>query len=83
MKRLFITAMLSIAAASTALAADLPQPAPVQAPVAYIPNRCPGLQLGRYLCRHQRRLGLGTEQLVDRYQRWRGVSDATLLEHQR
>ena len=41
MKRLFITAMLSIAAAGTALAADLPQPAPVQAPVAYIPTVAP------------------------------------------
>ena len=41
MKRLFITAMLSIAAAGTALAADLPQPAPVQAPAAYIPTVAP------------------------------------------
>ena len=39
--------------------------------------------LGLFYPRHQRRLGLGTEQLVDGYQRWRGVSDATLLEHQR
>jgi opacity protein-like surface antigen len=31
MKRLFITALLSIAAAGSAAAADLPQPAPVQA----------------------------------------------------
>ena len=38
MKRLFITAMLSIAAAGSALAADLPQPPPPpQAPVAYLP----------------------------------------------
>ena len=38
MKRIFFTAMLSIAAAGTSLAADLPQPAPPpQAPVAYIP----------------------------------------------
>ena len=42
MKRLFITAMLSIAAAGTALAADLPQPPPPpQAPVAYIPTVAP------------------------------------------
>jgi outer membrane immunogenic protein len=41
MKRLFMTAMLSIAAAGTAFAADLPQPAPVQAPVAYIPTVAP------------------------------------------
>jgi len=38
MKRLFITAMLSIAAASGALAADLPAPAPApQAAAAYVP----------------------------------------------
>jgi outer membrane immunogenic protein len=41
MKRLFITAMLSIAVAGTALAADLPQPPQVQAPVAYIPTVAP------------------------------------------
>jgi outer membrane immunogenic protein len=41
MKRLFITAMLSIAAAGTALAADLPQPAPVQAPAVYVPTVAP------------------------------------------
>ena len=41
MKRIFITAMLSIAAAGTALAADLPPPAPVQAPAAYIPTVAP------------------------------------------
>ena len=41
MKRLLVTATLSIAAAGTALAADLPQPAPVQAPVAYIPTVAP------------------------------------------
>ena len=41
MKRLFISATLSIAVAGTALAADLPQPAPVQAPVAYIPTVAP------------------------------------------
>ena len=42
MKRILITAMLSIAAAGGALAADLPQPAPPpQAPVAYIPTVAP------------------------------------------
>ncbi len=42
MKRLFITAMLSIAAAGTALAADLPQPAPPpQAPALYVPTVAP------------------------------------------
>ena len=42
MKRLFITAMLSIAAGGTAVAADLPQPVPVpQAPAAYIPTVAP------------------------------------------
>lgn len=43
MKRILFTAMLSIAAAGTALAADLPQPAPPppQAPVAYIPTVAP------------------------------------------
>ena len=42
MKRLFITAMLSIAAAGTALAADLPQPMPPpQVPAAYIPSVAP------------------------------------------
>ena len=42
MKRLFITAMLSIAAAGSAAAADLPQPAPIpQAPAAYIPTVAP------------------------------------------
>jgi outer membrane immunogenic protein len=37
MKRIFVTVMLSIAAAGSALAADLPQPPPPQAPAAYIP----------------------------------------------
>ncbi len=53
MKRILITAMLSIAAAGTALAADLPQPAPPppQAPAAYIPTVAPvynwgGIYLG-------------------------------------
>jgi outer membrane immunogenic protein len=42
MKRLFITAMLSIAAAGTAFAADLPQPMPApQVPAAYIPTVAP------------------------------------------
>jgi outer membrane immunogenic protein len=42
MKRILITAMLSIAAAGGALAADLPQPMPPpQAPVAYIPTVAP------------------------------------------
>ena len=41
MKRIFIAAMLSIAAAGTALAADLPQPPPPQAPVAYLPTVAP------------------------------------------
>ena len=42
MKRLFITAMFSIAVAGSAAAADLPQPAPVpQAPAAYIPTVAP------------------------------------------
>jgi len=42
MKRTLMTAMLSIAAAGTALAADLPQPAPPpQAPAVYIPTVAP------------------------------------------
>ena len=41
MKRLFITALLSIAAAGSAAAADLPQPAPVQAPAVYVPTVAP------------------------------------------
>ena len=42
MKRLFITAMFLIAAAGSAAAADLPQPAPMpQAPAAYIPTVAP------------------------------------------
>jgi len=41
MMRLFITAILSLAAAGTALAADLPQPAPVQAPAVYVPTVAP------------------------------------------
>jgi outer membrane immunogenic protein len=53
MKRIFVTAMLSIAAASSALAADLPQPAPPppQAPAMYVPAVAPvynwgGLYIG-------------------------------------
>jgi outer membrane immunogenic protein len=43
MKRIFVTAMLSIAAAGSALAADLPQPAPPppQAPAMYVPAVAP------------------------------------------
>ena len=42
MKRLFITAMLSIAAGGAAFAADLPQPMPApQVPAAYIPTVAP------------------------------------------
>ena len=52
MKRILITAMLSIAAVGSALAADLPQPMPApQAPVAYVPTVAPvynwgGIYLG-------------------------------------
>jgi outer membrane immunogenic protein len=52
MKRILLTAMLSIAAVASARAADLPQPAPLpQAPVAYIPTVAPvynwgGIYLG-------------------------------------
>jgi outer membrane immunogenic protein len=41
MNRILVTAIFSIAAASSALAADLPQPPPPQAPVAYIPTVAP------------------------------------------
>ena len=52
MKRLFGTAMYSIAAAGTAFAADLPQPMPApRVPAAYIPTVAPvynsgGIYLG-------------------------------------
>jgi outer membrane immunogenic protein len=41
MKRIFITAMVSIVAGGYAFAADLPQPPPPQAPVAYVPVPVP------------------------------------------
>ncbi len=41
MKRILITAILSIAAAAPALAADLPQPMAPQAPAAYVPVVAP------------------------------------------
>jgi len=52
MKRIILTAMLSLAATGGALAADLPQPAPLpQAPAAYVPTVAPvynwgGIYLG-------------------------------------
>src|SRR5271155_5589880 len=51
MKRIFIAATLSIMAGGYAIAADLPQPPPPQAPVQYIPVVAPvynwgGIYLG-------------------------------------
>jgi outer membrane immunogenic protein len=41
MKRIFISAVLSLVGAANALAADLPQAPPPQAPVAYVPTMAP------------------------------------------
>jgi|HubBroStandDraft_2_1064218.scaffolds.fasta_scaffold180649_1 outer membrane immunogenic protein len=48
MNRIFVTAMLSIVAAGSALAADLPQPAPPppQAPAMYVPTVAPAYNWG-------------------------------------
>ncbi len=65
MKRLFISATLSIAAAGAALAADLPQPAPVQAPVAYIPTVAPVYNWGGIYLGINGGYGFGQSQWTD------------------
>ena len=68
-KRLLITAMLSIAAAGAEFAADLEQPMPDLGSADVHPNCCSGVQSGANLCRHKRRIGLGTMQM-DRGDGW-------------
>ena len=65
MKRIFITAMLSIATVGTALAADLPPPAPVQAPAAYIPTVAPVYNWGGIYVGINGGYGFGQSQWTD------------------
>jgi outer membrane immunogenic protein len=66
MKQLFITAMLSIAAAGGAFAADLPQPAPQpQAPVAYVPTVAPVYNWGGIYVGINGGYGFGTSSWSD------------------
>jgi outer membrane immunogenic protein len=66
MKRLFITAMLSIAAVGTALAADLPQPMPApQVPAAYIPTVAPVYNWGGIYLGINGGYGFGQSQWTD------------------
>lgn len=66
MKRIILTAILSITAVGGALAADLPQPVPVpQAPAAYVPTVAPVYNWGGIYVGINGGYGLGTSSWSD------------------
>jgi len=65
MKRILVTAILSIAAVVPAVAADLPQPLPPQAPVAYVPTVAPVYNWGGIYVGINGGYGFGTSSWSD------------------